>query len=84
MNGKFIRCKTQKEAEQLHWLLSRSLAYRFIAAASCRAKFLPRVLLEETPIWSKVTSDEELFEILGFTDEEIAYVNHWNKVTAGK
>jgi len=84
MNGKFIRCKTQKEAEQLQWLLSRSLAYRFVAAASCRAKFLPRVLLEETPIWDKVTTDKALFKLLGFTEEEIAYINHWNQVTAGK
>ena len=84
MNGKFIRCKTQKEAEQLQWLLSRSLAYRFVAAASCRAKFLPRVLLEETPIWEKVTTDAALFKLLGFTEEEITYINHWNQVTAGK
>ena len=82
MNGKFIRCKTQKEAEQLQWLLSRSLAYRFVAAASCRAKFLPRVLLEETPIWEKVTTDAALFKLLGFTKEEITYINHWNQVTA--
>jgi hypothetical protein len=84
MNGKFIRCKTQKEAKQLHWLLSRSLAYRFVAAASCRAKFLPRVLLEETPIWKDVTTDEALFERLNFTQAEIDYINHWNQVTAGK
>lgn len=84
MNGKFIRCETQAEAEQIQWLLSRSLAYRFIAAASCRAKFLPRVLLEETPIWEGVTTDEELFERLGFTDIEITYINHWNNETAGK
>jgi hypothetical protein len=84
MNGKFIRCKTQKEAEQLQWLLSRSLAYRFVAAASCRAKFLPRVLLEETPVWEKVTTDGKLFKLLGFTEQEIAYINHWNQITAGK
>jgi hypothetical protein len=84
MNGKFVRCKTQKEAKQLHWLLSRSLAYRFVAAASCRAKFLPRVLLEETPVWKDVTTDEALFERLGFTEAEISYINHWNRVTAGK
>jgi hypothetical protein len=84
LNGKFIRCETQAEAEQIQWLLSRSLAYRFIAAASCRAKFLPRVLLEETPIWEGVTTDEELFEALGFTEAEITYVNHWNNATAGK
>jgi hypothetical protein len=84
LNGKFIRCKTQKEAEQIQWLLSRSLAYRFVAAASCRAKFLPRVLLEETPFWGKVTTDEALFNLLGFTQEEITYINHWNRVTAGK
>jgi hypothetical protein len=84
MNGKFIRCETQKEAEQIQWLLSRSLAYRFIAAASCRAKFLPRVLLEETPIWEGITTDEELFKRLGFTEIEITYINHWNNETAGK
>jgi hypothetical protein len=84
MNGKFIRCETQAEAEQIQWLLSRSLAYRFIAAASCRAKFLPRVLLEETPIWEEIATDDGLFEVLGFTEAEITYVNHWNNATAGK
>lgn len=84
MNGKFIRCRTQAEADQIQWLLSRSLAYRFVAAASCRAKFLPRVLLEETPIWRGITTDGELFEALGFTEAEISYVNHWNNTTAGK
>jgi hypothetical protein len=84
LNGKFIRCKSQKEAKQLHWLLSRSLAYRFIAAASCRAKFLPRVLLEETPMWQDVATDKTLFERLEFTEAEIDYINHWNQVTAGK
>lgn len=82
--GKFMRFKTQKQADQMHWLLSRSFAYRFVVAASCRAQFLPRVLLEETPDWHGITTDEELFERLGFTQEEIDYINLWNQVTAGK
>jgi hypothetical protein len=84
LNGKFMRFKTKKAAEQMHWLISRSLAYRFIAAASCRAQFVPRVLFEEIPDWHGVTTDEELFECLGFTQAEIDYINHWNTVTAGK
>lgn len=82
--GKFMRFKTQEQADQMHWLLSRSFAYRFIVAASCRAQFLPRVLLEETPDWHGVTTDEALFEKLGFTQAEINYINLWNQVTAGK
>jgi len=81
MNGHFLRFDTQNEAENMGWLLSNSLAYRFIAAASCRAKFLPRVLLEETPDLSQYTSDEEVFKYIGLTKKEVDYVNLWNEQT---
>jgi len=84
MNGKFMQFGTEYEAEQMHWLLSRSLAYRFVAGGSCRSKFLPRVLLEETPDYSGVTSDKELFDLIGLTPEEISYIEMWNQTTAGK
>jgi phospholipid N-methyltransferase len=82
LNGKFMRFETVKQAEQVQWLLSRSLLYRFAAAASCRAKFVPRVLLEETPTWPGITTDEELFTKVGLTEEEINYIKLWNEVTA--
>ena len=31
-----------------------------------------------------ILTDKSLFNLLGFTEEEIAYINHWNQVTAGK
>ena len=81
--GKFMLFKTNKQAEQMFWLLSRSYLYRFIVAASCRAQFLPRVLLEETPDWLGVTTDEELYAKVGLTPDEINYINLWNTETAG-
>lgn len=81
MNGHFMRFETQGEAENMGWLLSNSLVYRFIAAASCRAKFLPRVLLEETPDLSQFTNDEEVFRYIGLTKAEISYLNLWNQQT---
>lgn len=81
MNGQFLRFETQSEADNMGWLLSNSLVYRFIAAASCRAKFLPRVLLEETPDLSQCSTDEEIFRYLGLTKVEISYLNLWNEQT---
>jgi hypothetical protein len=81
MNGQFLRFETQSEADNMGWLLSNSLVYRFISAASCRAKFLPRVLLEETPDLSQYTTDEEVFRYLGLTKAEISYLNLWNEQT---
>ena len=81
MNGQFLRFETQSEADNMGWLLSNSLVYRFIAAASCRAKFLPRVLLEETPDLSQYTSDEEIYNYLGLTKKEVDYLNLWNEQT---
>ena len=82
LNGKFMRFETEYEAEKMHWLLSRSMLYRFVAAASCRAKFLPRVLIEEAPDYFGIVSDEELFKAVGLTEAEISYLNMWNEVTA--
>jgi hypothetical protein len=82
LNGKFMQFKTKYEAEQMQWLLSRSMLYRFVAAASCRAKFLPRVLIEETPDYLGITSDRELYKVVGLTGEEISYLKLWNEVTA--
>ena len=82
LNGKFMRFETDYEAEKMHWLLSRSMLYRFVAAASCRAKFLPRVLIEEAPDYFGITSDEELCKAVGLTEAEINYLNMWNEVTA--
>jgi len=81
--GKFMKFNTVEEAEQMHWLLSHSLVYRFITAASCRAQFLPRVLLEETPDLCGVNTDEELYKILKLTKIEVGYLNTWNKLLAG-
>jgi len=81
--GKFMLFKTNEQAEQMFWLLSRSYLYRFVVAASCRAQFLPRVLLEETPDWLGVTTDEELYAKVGLTPDEINYINLWNTETAG-
>lgn len=80
--GKFMLFDTDNQAEQMFWLLSRSYLYRFIVAASCRAQFLPRVLLEETPDWLGVTTDEELYAKVGLTPDEINYINLWNDETA--
>ena len=82
LNGKFMQFKTEYEAEQMQWLLSRSMLYRFVAAASCRAKFLPRVLIEETPDYLGITSDRELYKVVGLTGEEISYLKLWTEVTA--
>ena len=78
-----MKFNTVKEAEQMHWLLSHSLVYRFITAASCRAQFLPRVLLEETPDLCGVNTDEELYKVLKLTKIEVGYLNTWNKLLAG-
>jgi len=82
LNGKFMRFGTEDEAEKMHWLLSRSMLFRFVAAASCRAKFLPRVLIEEAPDYFGITSDAALFKAVGLTKQEIGYLNMWNEVTA--
>jgi predicted RNA methylase len=82
LNGKFMRFENDLEAEKMHWLLSRSMLYRFVAAASCRAKFLPRVLMEEAPDYFGITSDADLFKAVGLTEQEIGYLNMWNEVTA--
>jgi hypothetical protein len=81
--GKFMRFNTVEEAEQMHWLLSNSLVYRFITAASCRAIFLPRVLFEETPDWHGVSTDEELYKVLKLSKIEVDYLNTWNRLLAG-
>jgi len=77
-----MRFETEGEAEKMHWLLSRSMLFRFVAAASCRAKFLPRVLIEEAPDYFGITSDAALFKAVGLTKQEIGYLNMWNEVTA--
>lgn len=81
MNGKFLRFSTEAEASNMAWLLSKSLVYRFVAGASCRSKFLPKVLLEETPDLSFLKTDEEVFSHLGITSEEVEYLNTWNQET---
>ncbi len=81
MNGKFLRFSSEGEASNMAWLLSKSLVYRFVAGASCRAKFLPKVLLEETPDLSFLKTDEEVFSHLKLTSKEIAYLNTWNQET---
>jgi hypothetical protein len=81
LNGEFMRFETQKEAENMSWILSKSLVYRFIAGASCRAKFLPKVLREEIPDLSQCSTDEELFKLLKLTEEEVSYLNLWNEQT---
>ncbi len=81
LNGKFMRFSSKAEAENMSWLLSKSLVYRFVAGASCRAKFLPKVLLEETPDLSFVSSDQELFDHLKLSKKEIAYLETWIQET---
>lgn len=76
-DGGFVDCKTQQEADQIQWLVSRSLVMRFAVNQCGKAAFIPPLFWSYTPDLRGCKTDQDTFELLGFTTEEISYLKSW-------
>jgi hypothetical protein len=80
-DGGFLRADTIKQAEHYRWVITRSLAMRFIVNQCVRATFIPPMFWELSPDILSCVDDNEIFDMLGFTDAEITYVKNWESST---
>ncbi len=80
-DGGFLRADTIKQAEHYKWVITRSLAMRFIVNQCVRATFIPPMFWELSPDILSCVDDNEIFDMLGFTDAEITYVKNWESST---
>jgi len=83
-DGGFLVAPTAKEAEHYKWVITRSLALRFIVNQCVRATFIPPMFWELTPDLLSCANDDEIFKRLGFTETEINYIKTWESTTYGK
>ena len=79
-DGRFLSCKSKKQAEQYQWLLRQSRLYRFAVYCCTRAKFVPPLFWQLTPDLVEFTSNEELYNAVGLTPKEVDYITEWNKL----
>ena len=77
LNGYFMTFDTLEQAHNMQWLLSGSLVYRFVVASITRSGWLSPVLRYNALDWFGVTTDEELFDRLELTPEEVSYLKQW-------
>ena len=83
-DGGFLLAFNEEEAKQLAWLMSESLVMRFAVNQCGKAAFIPPLFWSLSPDLSQCKSNEDTFELLGFTAEEISYINHWDQRTDKK
>jgi hypothetical protein len=76
-DGGFIDCDSKEQAEQIQWLISRSLAMRFVVNQCGKAKFIPPLFWSCTPDIRDCKTDDDVFAKLNFTAEEISYLKAW-------
>jgi hypothetical protein len=80
-DGGFVEAKTTKDAECYKWVITRSLAMRFVVNQCVRATFIPPMFWELTPDILGCESDEDIFKALDFTESEITYLKNWEATT---
>lgn len=76
-DGGFLDCESEDQANQLVWLMTRSLVMSFAVNQCARAAFIPPLFWSLTPDLTRCKTDEDIFEVLGFTEEEKSYVKQW-------
>lgn len=80
-DGGFLQATTTEQAEHYKWVITRSLAMRFIVNQCVRATFIPPMFWELTPDILTCADDEEIFAKLDFTEAEVAYIKNWESTT---
>lgn len=78
-DGRFLLCKSDEEATQYQWMLRQSRLFRFAVYCCTRAKFVPPLFWSLTPDLAEFTSNEDLYNAIGLTPEEVNYIIEWNK-----
>jgi len=76
-DGGFIICQTEEQVERANWAVTRSLVMLFAVNQCGRAAFIPPMFWSLSPDILECSSDEETFDMLGFTAEEVDYINKW-------
>lgn len=79
-DGRFLLCESDEEATQYQWMLRQSRLYRFAVYCCTRAKFVPPLYWYLTPDLFEFTTNEQLYEAVNLTNEEIDYITEWNKI----
>lgn len=80
-DGGFIVGETEAEVKHAAWVITRSLVMRFAINQCGKAAFIAPMFWKLMPNLLGCMSDEDTFEVLGFTGEEINYLKQWEQGT---